>query len=103
MILKILSFSSGGFLLLRDHKHKRNVGLNCFLRSSQTLDLDNYESRQSFGTKSVAIPGELKCLQYVYHKYAKLDPFSYSFFYLFDFNPIAVNIDSIGKHWQHRL
>jgi len=71
----ILVISSGGFLLLRDHKHKRNLGLNCFLRSSQTLDLDNYETRQSFGRKSVAIPGELKCLQYVYHKYAKLDAF----------------------------
>ena len=64
-------FNSGGYLLVRDHKHDKNLALNCFFKSSAKLDLKDYESSPVTGKKSIAIPGELKCLQIVYHKYAR--------------------------------
>ncbi len=56
---------------MRDHKHEKNMALNCFFKSSSVLNLDDYASSPIYGKKSVAIPGELKCLQHVYHKYAR--------------------------------
>ena len=62
---------AGGFLLVRDHKHGNDLALNCFFESSKSLDSELYKVRPESGRSSVAIPGELKCLQYVYHKYAR--------------------------------
>ena len=70
-IFIIFSFKSGGYLLVRDHKHEKNLALNCFFKSSAKLDLNDYKTSPVDGKKSVAIPGELKCLQIVYHKYAR--------------------------------
>ncbi|CAF0962504.1 unnamed protein product [Brachionus calyciflorus] len=62
---------AGGFLLVRDHKHEKNYALNCFFKSSTSADIEDYKENPVIGRKSVAIPGELKCLQEVYHKYAR--------------------------------
>lgn len=48
------------------------MGLNCFFQSSSNAKTDDFKTNPRIGRKSVAIPGELKCLQYVYHKYARL-------------------------------
>ena len=58
-------------MLLRDHKHSVNLALNCFFKSSESLDTSHYATDPISGIKSVAVPGELKCLQYLYHKYAR--------------------------------
>ncbi|RNA25419.1 gamma-glutamyltranspeptidase 1-like [Brachionus plicatilis] len=63
---------AGGFLLVRDHKHEKDVEINCFFKSSSSAKEDDYEKNPNIGRKSIAIPGELKCLQYVYHNYARL-------------------------------
>lgn len=70
-MIYFVKFLSGGFLLIRDHKHEQDFSLNCFFKSSANLDLKEYENNPGIGRKSVAIPGELKCLQIVYHKYAR--------------------------------
>jgi gamma-glutamyltranspeptidase len=65
-------FGAGGFLLVRDHKREHNLALNCFLRTSEDLNENDYINSPIDGIDSVAIPGEFKCLQTVYHKYSKL-------------------------------
>ncbi len=67
----VAGLGAGGFLLVRDHKHGNDLALNCFFRSSSGLDAEDYAKKPDQGRKSIAIPGELKCLQYVYHKYAR--------------------------------
>ena len=62
---------AGGFLLVRDHKHASNVALNCFFKSGGNLDPLKYKTRPTSARELIAVPGELKCLQYVYHKYAR--------------------------------
>ena len=56
--------------MIRDHKHERNFAYNCFFKSSSKLILKEYETSPT-GKKSIAVPGELKCLQNVYHKFAR--------------------------------
>ena len=57
-------------MLVRDHKHEKNLALNCFFKSSERLNMDDFKVNPS-GNKSAAIPGELKCLKFVYHKFAR--------------------------------
>lgn len=61
-------FGAGGFLVVRDHKHNKNMAINCWFKSG-SIDI-NINLPES--TTFVAIPGELKCLQYIYHKYSRL-------------------------------
>jgi gamma-glutamyltranspeptidase len=61
-------FGAGGFLVVRDHKYNKNLAINCWFKSgSIDINVDFQES-----TTFVAIPGELKCLQYIYHRYSHL-------------------------------
>lgn len=53
---------------MRDHKHERDYSYNCFFKSTK-ITRDIKTSPQ--GEKSIAVPGELKCLQLVYHKHAR--------------------------------
>jgi len=65
-------FGAGGFLALRDHKRNKNYAVNCFFKSGNFLDPETYKVKpESKKYSSIAIPGELKCLQYVYHKYSR--------------------------------
>ena len=65
-------FLSGGFLALRDHKRDKNFAVNCFFKSGSVLDPALYTTEpESKKYSSIAIPGELKCLQYVYHKHSR--------------------------------
>jgi gamma-glutamyltranspeptidase len=66
----VSGIGAGGFLIVRDHKHEKNFAFNCFFKSSGDLDPKDYITGPS-GKKSVAIPGELKCLQAVYAKYSR--------------------------------
>jgi len=61
---------AGGFLLVRDHKHDRNWAINCWFKSSEGLELTDYSSNPINGIKSIAVPGEFKCLESAY-KYAR--------------------------------
>lgn len=63
---------AGGFLLIRDHKHDKNVALNCFFKSSETLDPKDYATNPVEGQRSVGIPGEYKCIKEVY-RYARFN------------------------------
>ena len=66
----MINENRGGFLLVRDHKHETNMALNCFFKSSERLSEKDYKLSPS-GNKSVAVPGELKCLKFVYRKYTR--------------------------------
>lgn len=55
--------------MIRDHKHDRNLGINCFFQSSTQNNAPMTDPVD--GIKSIAIPGELKCLQRAYHDYAR--------------------------------
>lgn len=61
---------AGGFLLIRDHKHDKNVAMNCFFKSSEMVDSQNLQANPVIGTESIGIPGEFKCLREVY-RYAR--------------------------------
>lgn len=63
-------FGAGGFLVLRDHKHGNDLALNCFFKSSKEFKAS--QTAPVSGPDSVAVPGELKCMQFLYHKHAKL-------------------------------
>lgn len=63
---------AGGFLLIRDHKHDKNVALNCFFKSSESLSIDDYSTNPVNGKKSVGTPGEYKCIQEIY-RYARFN------------------------------
>jgi hypothetical protein len=67
----VAGVGAGGFLMVRDHKHGRDLALNCFFKASASLNDDKYKSRPTASREMIAVPGELKCLQYVYHKYAR--------------------------------
>jgi hypothetical protein len=68
----VAGLGAAGFLMLRDHKHGKDLALNCFFKSSASLDPEKYTKRPvSASRESIAVPGELKCLQFVYHKYAR--------------------------------
>ncbi len=67
----VAGVGAGGFLVVRDHKHGKDLALNCFFRSSASLDPDKYKTRPTGSRETIAVPGELKCLQHVYHKYAR--------------------------------
>lgn len=58
--------------MIRDHKHEKDFGINCFFKSSLDSKKNDYTENPKIGRKSVAVPGEFKCLQYAYHKYARL-------------------------------
>lgn len=58
---------AGGFLLIRDHKHDKNVAMNCFFKSSESL---NTQANPVTGKESIGVPGEFKCLREVY-RYAR--------------------------------
>ena len=70
MVKKFKFRIRGGFLIVRDHKHEKNLAVNCFLKSSEKLLAADYKT-SPYGKKSVAVPGELKCLTFVYHKFAR--------------------------------
>lgn len=74
MKFKFFGFEfSGGFLALRDHKRDKNFAVNCFFKSGTILDPQLYKTKpESKKFSSIAIPGEIKCLQYVYRKYSAL-------------------------------
>lgn len=61
---------AGGFLLIRDHKHDKNVAMNCFFKSSESLDTQNFQANPVTGKESIGVPGEFKCLREVY-RYAR--------------------------------
>ncbi len=63
---------AGGFLLIRDHKHDKNLALNCFFKSSNDLNKADYETNPVIGESSVGIPGEFGCITEVY-KYARFN------------------------------
>lgn len=63
---------AGGFLLIRDHKHDKNLAVNCFFKSSDTLDKTEYADNPVSGKASIGIPGEFSCISEVY-KYAKFN------------------------------
>lgn len=62
-------FKSGGFLVIRDHKRDQNYAVNCFFRSSVSIKPPLLNP--VVGIRSIATPGELKCLQHAYHRYAR--------------------------------
>jgi hypothetical protein len=53
---------------LRDHKHNKNTAINCFFKTSNNLDTNDYLINPKIGVDSIAIPGEYKCLLNVYQK-----------------------------------
>ena len=55
--------------MVRDHKHDKNFAVNCFFKSSGSLNISDYLNSPT-GDKSVGIPGEFKCLETAY-KYAR--------------------------------
>ena len=55
--------------MIRDHKHDKNIALNCFFKTSESLNITEYVTSPT-GKKSVAIPGEFKCLETAY-RYAR--------------------------------
>lgn len=63
---------AGGFLLIRDHKHDKNIALNCFFKSSGNLDTEDFQTNPETGKRSIGIPGEYKCIREVY-KYARFN------------------------------
>lgn len=63
---------AGGFLLIRDHKHDKNIAMNCYFKSGEHLKLDYYKENPKTGKDSVSLPGEFKCLEAIY-KYAKFN------------------------------
>lgn len=67
-----LFYYSGGFLLIRDHKHDKNIAINCYFKSGEHLDLNAYKINPNTGKDSVSLPGEFKCLEEIY-KYAKFN------------------------------
>jgi gamma-glutamyltranspeptidase/glutathione hydrolase/leukotriene-C4 hydrolase len=63
---------AGGFLLIRDHKHDKNVAINCFFKSSNELDKAEYKTNPVLGEGSVGVPGEFSCINEVY-RYARFN------------------------------
>ena len=58
------------FTFTLNHKHDKNIALNCFFKSSDSLNLSDYVINPVTGKKSIAVPGEFKCLETAY-KFAR--------------------------------